>query len=194
MNICSGATQSAPDFRAVFDAAAQAVTVPQNLFGAVQAAFGQCLAHGGAAGAFAGHQNAGRVFGNEIRLRRQQGEIAAARFAETEIVAHQQIARVQPFAQGVADEVFGFGLGAMSIETLHPNAVQAACLRQKVQFVAQGCDAAGCRLLGGTAEKFRRLRLENHGDGGKVAILCLNMQALQDMAVPCVDAVEIADG
>ena len=36
--------------------------------------------------------------------------------------------------------------------------------------------------------------LENHGDGGKVAILCLNMQALQDMAVPCVDAVEIADG
>ena len=72
------------------NAAGQRVIVPRHAPRLVQPPRLQQPAHGGAAGAFARNQDARRLLGNEIRLRRQQAEIAGAPLPETEIVAHQK--------------------------------------------------------------------------------------------------------
>ena len=168
--------------------------MPEHLVGGGNIAQLQGLADGGAAGAFARNQNAGRALGFKIALRGKQVEIAAARLAETEVVANQQIARVQLRAQNGLDELLGGLGGKLRVEALHPHAVYAARLLQKLDFVAQRRDALRQRAVGLTAKKFVRLRFKNNGDAVQLACLGFAGEALQNVAMPCVHAVKIANG
>ena len=168
--------------------------MPEHLVGGSNIACLQGLADGGAAGAFARNQNAGRALGFKIALRGKQAEIAAAPFAKAKIVANQQIARVQLLAQNGLDKLLGGLRGKLWVKTLHPHAVYAARLLQKLDFVAQRRDALRQRAVGLAAEKFVGLGLKNHGDAVQPARLGFAGKALQNVAMPCVHAVKIANG
>ena len=135
-----------------------------------------------------------RAFGGEIRLCLQQGEIARSAAAEAEIVAHQQIARIQPAPQYGVDKVFGGHLRKSAVETQHAHGVDAAALAQQAQLVAQRRQTRWRLFTGCAGEKFGGLWLEQHDGAAQAARVGFVFQALQDVAVAEVDAVEIADG
>ena len=168
--------------------------MPEHLVGSGNIACLQGLADGGAAGAFARNQNAGRALGFKIALRVKQVEIAAAPFAKAKIVANQQIARVELLAQNGLDKLLGGLRGKLRVKALHPHAVYAARLLQKLDFVAQRRDALRQRAVGLAAKKFVGLGLKNHGDAVQPARLGFAGKALQNVAMPCVHAVKIANG
>lgn len=168
--------------------------MPQHLAGGGDVACLQGLADGGAAGTFARNQNAGRALGLKIALRGKQIEIAAAPFAKAKIVANQQIARVELLAQNGLDKLLGALRGKLRIKPLHPHAVYAARLPQKLDFVAQGRDALRQRAVGLAAKKFVGLGFKNNGDAVQPARLGFAGKALQNVAVSRVHAVKIADG
>ena len=168
--------------------------MPEHLVGGSNIACLQGLADGGPAGALARNQNAGRALGFKIALRGKQIEIAAAPFAKAKIVANQQIARVELLAQNGLDKLLGGLVGKMLVKALHPHAVHAARLLQKLDFVAQRRDALRLFSVGLAAKKFVGLRFKNNGNAVQLVRLGFAGKALQNVAVSRVHAVKIADG
>ncbi|EKY05502.1 hypothetical protein HMPREF9120_01844 [Neisseria sp. oral taxon 020 str. F0370] len=194
MDVGGGAAQRAAEFAPVFDAAAEHIAVAEYGFRFFQTAFLQGQAHGGAAGAAARNQYARRALGGEIRLRLQQGEIPRPAAAETEIVAHQQIARVKFAPQHGVDKAFGGHLRESAVEAQHAHGIDAAALAQQAQLVAQRREARRRFFACKAGEKLGGLRLEQHNGAAQAARGGFGFQPLQDVQMAEVDAVEIADG
>ena len=131
---------------------------------------------------------AGRQAGEQI-------EVAAALRAEAEVIADQQVTRLQ----AVHDQPLGEGLGRhgrqRGVEVRDAHAVDAAG-GQRAELVAPGEDTcrggAGARTAGG--EVFAGMGLEGEHAGRQSALAGRAHQTLQHRLVAAVDAIEVADG
>ena len=172
---------------------ADGVTVAEQAARVFQVAGGQCLAHGRAGDADAGLRHRAHLLDLETELGAgslQVSEIARAFGAETEVVAHQQPARVQAVDQYVAHELIRRLASEMRVEVLHDHPVHALAA-QAFQLVAQQRDARGRAVR---HEELARMRLEGHDREWQPACVGRRARAGQQRLVATVHAVEVADG
>ena len=154
---------------------------------------GQRAAHGGAGGALAGGFDGVQRLGLEAEFAAhalQQGEIPGALGAETKIVAHQHITRLQPFHQNAAHEILGGKRGEAFAEAADMDMGHAQ-IAQDFQLLAQGSQAGGGGLR---REDFARMRFEGQYGGRRAHRSGARGQPRQHGLVAKMNAVEIADG
>jgi hypothetical protein len=93
----------------------------------------------------------------------EQGRVAAALVAEKEVVADQDVTRMQTLDQDLAHEVLGAQCGERLVERQHEDVVNAECLEQ-AQLQAERGELER-RVVG--AEEATRVRLEGeHAQAG----------------------------
>ena len=132
------------------------------------------------------------LFGAEAVLRAerpQQREVAAAIAAEQEIGANPHLGDAQPLHQHAAHEVIGLPLRHLAGEADHRRALHTGA-RQRIELLRLGHQQR--RRLVGT-EDAGRMRIERQHHAGAGAFGGAALDALDDLDVAAMQAVEVAE-
>ncbi len=189
--------QRAPELAAVQHVAADRIRPAEQCGHARHVALGQRRAHGRARHAQAMHLVALHARHVEaLRLARtvEQGIVARAPGAETEVVAHQHVAGTQTAHQHLLNEGLRRQRGERFVEAQHHDLRHAAAL-ELGQLVAQRRDAwrRQLGLAGSLGEEVARMRLERQHARRQAAVPRLVGQQREHGLVAAVHAVEAAD-
>ena len=119
----------------------------------------------------------------------QQREITRAIVAEQEIRAHPHLGDVEPVDEHSAHEHFRIPARELHGER-HDCRTLKARARQRLEFLRVGHQQR--RRFVGTDDT-RRMRVEGHDDGRRAALAGDALHAVEDLAVPAVQAVEVSE-
>jgi hypothetical protein len=120
----------------------------------------------------------------------QHGEIPAARLAEAEVVADDQVPHREAADQDLLDELFGGQARQLAIEAADMDAIDAA-FRQQLELVAHAGKARR-RLV--RRKQFARMRLEGQHGRRQGKRTRLRLQFVEQGTMPEMHAIEVADG
>jgi hypothetical protein len=166
---------------------------PSSSLGVFDVAGGQRLAHRRTGNPDAAEINGVHGLDHEAVLlpgTLQQGEIAAARLAEAEVVADDQVPHRKAAHQDLLDELLARQRSQLAVEAADMHAIDAG-LGQQFDLVAQAGQPRR-RLLGG--EQFARMRLEGEHRRRQGEFARLGRQFGKQGTMAAMHAIEVADG